>query len=127
MFGAGTDEVISVSVKEGDSVSLNPNITQIQKISKIEWTFGDEGPIIAAIIKNEITLKNVSEIFKDRLTLDNQTGSLTINNMKTKHSGLYKVHIEHKDDGPSSKKFSVKVFSKLFSSLCYLINEIELN
>ncbi len=127
MFGAETDEVKSVSVKEGESVTLNPDLTQIQKISKIVWMFGDKGPVIAEIIKNEMWLTETNEIFKDRLQLDHQTGSLTINNMKTKHSGLYEVHIEHKDDGPSSKKFSVKVFSKLFSSLCYLINEIELN
>ncbi len=122
MFGAETDEVTSVSVKEGESVTLNTDLTQIQGISKIEWTFGVKGPIIAEIIKNEISLKNDSEIFKDRLTLDHQTGSLTIKNSRTEHSGLYKVHIDHKDDGLSYKKFSVKVFSKLFSSLCYFIN-----
>ncbi len=127
MFGAETDEVTSVSVKEGDSVFLNPNITQIQNINKIVWTFGVKGPVIAECSKNYLWLAETNEIFKDRLTLDNQTGSLTINNIKTKHSGLYEVLIDHKDDGLSYKKFNVTVFSKLFSSLCYLINEIELN
>ncbi len=37
MFGAETDEVKSVSVKEGESVTLNPDLTQIQNINKIEW------------------------------------------------------------------------------------------
>ncbi len=120
MFGAETDEVKSVSVMEGDPVTLNTNITQIQRINKIVWRFGVKGPIIADIIKNEISLKNDSEIFKGRLHLD-QTGSLTINNSRTTDSGLYEVQID-KNDGASFKKFNVTVFSKLFSSLCYFIN-----
>ncbi len=127
MFGAETDEVKSVSVKEGESVTLNPDLTQIQEINKIEWRFGVKGPIIAECSKNDLWLTETNEIFKDRLTLDNQTGSLIIKNSRTEHAGLYKVLIDHKDDGPSSKKFNVTVFSKLFSSLCYFINEIELN
>ncbi len=127
MFGAGTDEVKSVSVKEGDSVTLNTDITQIQQISKIEWRFGVEGPVIAEFSKNYLWLTETNEIFKDRLTLDNQTGSLTINNMKTNHSGLYEAQIDHIKNGRSHTNFNVTVFSKLFSSLCYFITEIELN
>ncbi len=117
----------SVSVKEGDSVTLNTDFTQIQRISKIVWRFGDEGPVIAEFSKNDLWSNETYEIFKDRLTLDHQTGSLTIKNSRTTDSGLYEVQIDHKDDGQSFKYYNVTVFSKLFSSLCYFINEIELN
>ncbi len=125
MFGAETDEV--KSVMEGESVTLNTDLTQIQQISKIVWRFGVKGPIIAECSKKDLWLTETNEIFKDRLQLDHQTGSLTIKNMKTNHSGLYEAQIDHIKDGLSYKKFNVTVFSKLFSSLCYFINEIELN
>ncbi len=50
MFGADEDEV---SVMEGDSVTLNPGLTQIKTINLIEWRFGD--PVIAHTDGNEIS------------------------------------------------------------------------
>ncbi|KTF72974.1 hypothetical protein cypCar_00045443, partial [Cyprinus carpio] len=84
VFGADEDEVKSVSVMEGDSVTLNPDLTQIQGFILIEWRFGSQGSIIANIVGKVISYED-EEIFKDRLQLD-QTGSLTIKNMRTKHS-----------------------------------------
>ncbi len=91
MFGADEDEV--KAVMEGDSVTLNPDLTQIKTFNLIEWRF--RGPIIAQIDGNEISYPTHTEIFRDRLQLD-QTGSLTIKNMKTKHSGLYELQISHR-------------------------------
>ncbi|XP_026100752.1 uncharacterized protein LOC113071674 [Carassius auratus] len=86
----GVDAVQSVSVTEGDSVSLN--VTDVQTNDEIEWRFG--GILIAEInIKNKkSTFYNDSADgrFRDRLKLD-QTGSLIITNTRTNHSGLYNI------------------------------------
>ncbi|XP_051744855.1 uncharacterized protein LOC127509830 isoform X35 [Ctenopharyngodon idella] len=106
VFSAGTDEVKTVSVMEGESVTLNPDLTKIQGIIQMKWR--DSRSVIAQIDENEISYPSLTEMSKDRLKLD-PTGSLTITNMKTKHSGLYKLEINH-DTGTSRLSFSVTVY-----------------
>ncbi len=110
MFGADEDEdeVKSVSVMEGDSVTLNPDLTPIKTFNLIEWRF--RGPIIAQTDGKDISYPSHTEIFRGRLQLD-VTGSLTIKNMKTKHSGLYQLKIRH-DDGNAERKFNVTVYGE---------------
>ncbi|XP_051741550.1 uncharacterized protein LOC127508049 isoform X3 [Ctenopharyngodon idella] len=106
VFSAGTDEV--KTVMEGDSVTLNPDLTKIQGINRMKWRFKDSHSAIAQIIINEISYPSLNEMFGDRLKL-NPTGSLTITNMRTKHSGLYKLEINHKS-GTSYLNFRVAVY-----------------
>ncbi|XP_056614668.1 uncharacterized protein LOC130429866 [Triplophysa dalaica] len=84
----------SVSVTEGDSVTLSVDLTEVK--DKISWKFGAQEVVIAEII---VVNKNINKIlhkerpdgrFRDRLKLD-QTGSLIITNITNTHSGLYKV------------------------------------
>ncbi len=86
----GVDEV--KSVMEGDSVTLNPDRTQIQR-GDLKWKF--EKILIAKvnIENNERTYHNdsVGGRFRGRLEL-NQTGSLSITNTRTEHTGLYEVY-----------------------------------
>ncbi|XP_073699630.1 uncharacterized protein [Garra rufa] len=105
VFNAETDEV--KSVMEGDSVTLNTDLTKIQGIDLLLWRFGDKGSTIAQIDGNDISYEDY-ELFRGRLQLD-QTGSLTIINIRTNHSGLYKAEISH-DTGTSYIKFSVTVY-----------------
>ncbi|XDV23349.1 hypothetical protein PO909_027949, partial [Leuciscus waleckii] len=49
VFG-DTDAVKSVSVMEGDSVTLNPDLTDIQRDEEIVWRFGNGR--IAKVIRN---------------------------------------------------------------------------
>ncbi|XP_048059300.1 uncharacterized protein LOC125275967 [Megalobrama amblycephala] len=93
---------------EGDSVTLNPDLTQIQGIIQMMWRFKDSRSVIAQIEGNDISYPIVPEMFEDRLQLD-QTGSLTITNMRTKHSGLYRLEINH-NHGTSRLNFSVNVY-----------------
>ncbi|XP_059425976.1 uncharacterized protein LOC132160255 [Carassius carassius] len=106
VFGADEDEVKSVSVMEGDSVTLNPDPTQIQGFILILWRFGD--PVIAQINRKVTSYPSYIELFSGRLQLD-QTGFLTINNMRIKHSGLYKIKVIKKA-GISNIKFTVTVY-----------------
>ncbi|KAL0161165.1 hypothetical protein M9458_044890, partial [Cirrhinus mrigala] len=50
------------------------------------------------------------ERFRDRLTQDNQTGSLTITNITTRDSGLYELRITSKSGRIRRKIFIVAVF-----------------
>uniref|UniRef100_A0A671S105 Ig-like domain-containing protein n=1 Tax=Sinocyclocheilus anshuiensis TaxID=1608454 RepID=A0A671S105_9TELE len=91
----GVDEVKSVSVMEGDSVTLNTDDTDIQRKDQILWRFGHNNILIAQINRKNNKSKchddNAAGRFRDRLQLDHQTGSLSITNTRTTDSGLYKV------------------------------------
>ncbi|XP_051741364.1 SLAM family member 5-like [Ctenopharyngodon idella] len=89
------DAVKSESVTEGESVSLNSSLTQIQTHEEIEWKFGDI--LIAKVKNNKSVFYDIDdERFRDRLKLD-QTGSLTIINSRTTDSGLYTVSSSSRD------------------------------
>jgi len=85
----GVDAVKSVSVTEGESVTLNTD-TEIQADELILWRTGHNNSLIAKI-KEKKDKTDYLERFRDRLTLDEKTGSLTITNTRTTDSGLYKV------------------------------------
>ncbi|XDV23477.1 hypothetical protein PO909_028046, partial [Leuciscus waleckii] len=65
----------SVSVSEGDSVTLNPGLTGLRE-NDILWL--SEKNLLA--FTDGIYINYIGR-FRDRLKLDNQTGSLTITNI----------------------------------------------
>ncbi|XP_042604672.1 uncharacterized protein LOC109080562 isoform X5 [Cyprinus carpio] len=87
-----------ISMKEGDSLTLNSGLTEI-KDDEIQWKLVLEDILIAKIKKqtNGITVYEeiLDERFRDRLKLDNQTGSLTITNITTEHAGVYELDINN--------------------------------
>uniref|UniRef100_A0A8C1V608 Ig-like domain-containing protein n=1 Tax=Cyprinus carpio TaxID=7962 RepID=A0A8C1V608_CYPCA len=98
---------------EGDSVSLNTDVTEIHEDDDILWNFGAKK--IAEINRATgifITYEDVLDgRFRDRLQLDKQTGSLTITNTRTQHAGLYELEI--RGAKLSLKTFSVSVYARL--------------
>ncbi|XP_077081732.1 uncharacterized protein LOC143735448 isoform X3 [Siphateles boraxobius] len=110
VFGAGTDEVKSVSVMEGYSVTLNTDVTEILKDDLILWMFGPQETRIAEIY-NQMTKYFNIERFRDGLQMDSQTGSLTVRNIRSEHTGLYKLQIIRR--GTSYKRFNVTVYARL--------------
>ncbi|ROL54979.1 Apolipoprotein L3 [Anabarilius grahami] len=90
----------TVSETEGDSVTLNSELTGMKDVDVIQWRFGYEKTLIAEINKwaNSFTVYDdvLDGRFRDRLKLDNQTGSLTITNITTEHAGQYHLTIKSK-------------------------------
>ncbi|ROL55104.1 Carcinoembryonic antigen-related cell adhesion molecule 1 [Anabarilius grahami] len=104
VFGADT-----VSVMEGDSVTLNTNVKTNQQ-EKIKWFFN--GIRIAEITGDlsysctDVQCEERNGRFRDRLKLDHQTGSLTITNITD--SGEYELLITSETSN-SDKIFNVTV------------------
>ncbi|XDV24174.1 hypothetical protein PO909_028423, partial [Leuciscus waleckii] len=107
---AGTDAVKSVSVMEGDSVTLNSSLTEIQRGEEIFWRFGTNRSLIAKTDGVKNTIYNVLDWrFRDRLKLDEKTGSLTIMNIRTEDAGVYEVKISGSSSS-STYRFTVTVY-----------------
>ncbi|XP_056615775.1 uncharacterized protein LOC130430640 [Triplophysa dalaica] len=112
VFGVDADEVKSVSVMEGDSVTLHTDLTHIQRYDKIEWIDESQRALMAQIFTQAISIcDGYDERFKVKLKLENQTGSLTITNISIIQSGLYKLKICN--NKTSYRRFNVTVYARL--------------
>uniref|UniRef100_A0A9J7Z4M8 Ig-like domain-containing protein n=1 Tax=Cyprinus carpio carpio TaxID=630221 RepID=A0A9J7Z4M8_CYPCA len=112
VFGSETDETQSLSVMEGDSVTLHTDFTEKHEDDEIMWNFGANNSLIAEIIRASGIFSTYNDgRFRDRLKLDRQTGSLTIINITTQHTGHYKVKRIAAE--LSLKTFSVSVYARL--------------
>ncbi|XP_016372828.1 uncharacterized protein LOC107712185 [Sinocyclocheilus rhinocerous] len=102
---------------EGDSVTLYTDLTEIQKADLILWTFGSDNTRIVQInrMANKISLYDdaLDGRFRDRLKVDHQTGSLTITDTTTQHTGVYRFLqiIDGKEVLP--KKFRIIISAHL--------------
>ncbi|XP_016428211.1 SLAM family member 9-like, partial [Sinocyclocheilus rhinocerous] len=76
-------------------VTLNTDVTEC-KDGRIVLSLGTEKSFIANIKRNK-QIFSISDVldgrFRDRLKLDNQTGSLTITNITSEHAGVYQLEI----------------------------------
>ncbi len=105
----------TVTVREGEDVTLKPN-KEIKKDDFIQWQFGDEEQLTGiAEIRGEprkIVINDDDDAadgrFRGRLYLDGTTGSLTIKNSRTAHSGPYTLHIKS-SSGDSQQRCMVTV------------------
>ncbi len=98
-------------VKMGDSVTLNSDLTEIKGDDRILWSFGNENTLIAEINKrNRMTVYDdvLDGRFRDRLKLDNQTGSLSIADIRMKHAGFFTLESKN-----TRKSFYVNILGEL--------------
>uniref|UniRef100_A0A673HN17 Si:ch211-209l18.4 n=1 Tax=Sinocyclocheilus rhinocerous TaxID=307959 RepID=A0A673HN17_9TELE len=117
--GVPADEVNQMmmeSVTEGESVTLFIFHTGVETNQQedIKWYFSSTriAQINGALsfICTDVQCNNGTERFRDRLKLDNQTGSLTITNTRTTDSGLYALKIISRSSS-REKTFNVIVNS----------------
>ncbi|XP_051762264.1 uncharacterized protein LOC127518974 isoform X2 [Ctenopharyngodon idella] len=80
------------SVRVGGSVALRPDLSnaKIETDELILWTFGAEKSLVAT---NAARPNKTDERFTDRVELDEETGSLTISNIRAEDVGHYKLQI----------------------------------
>ncbi|KTG33089.1 hypothetical protein cypCar_00011838 [Cyprinus carpio] len=109
VFGVEADEIKSLSVMEGDSVTLPTGVTKIQEDDLIMWMCGDY--CIAKLNVSSQVISETHDRFRDRLKLDHQTGSLIITDITTTDSGLYKAQMIGQQ--VSRKTFNVTVIARL--------------
>ncbi|XP_077081365.1 uncharacterized protein LOC143734954 [Siphateles boraxobius] len=122
LTGVFGDDVESVFVMEGDSVTLNVD-TIIQSNEMIEWKFRDVS--IARInrgsSKTAVTVQNEGA-FKDRLQLDNQTGVLKIMKIRITDSGPFTLDIS-RTERSSSKTFKLIVSAGPVKSVSVMVGD----
>ncbi|KTF75817.1 hypothetical protein cypCar_00029744 [Cyprinus carpio] len=84
----------TVSGVEGDSVTLNTDI-EIQEDDLVLWMFGPEDcPIAKGETKEKISTYDYADgRFRGKLNLNYESGSLTITNTRTEHTGVYKLQV----------------------------------
>uniref|UniRef100_A0A8C2BYH3 Ig-like domain-containing protein n=1 Tax=Cyprinus carpio TaxID=7962 RepID=A0A8C2BYH3_CYPCA len=109
---------VSVFLMERDSVALHTGVETNQQ-QRIRWYFSDTR--IAEItgdlskICTDVQCNEGTERFRDRLKLNNQTGSLTIMNTGITDSGVYELIIssKKKNEGDTTFHFAVHDVSAL--------------
>ncbi|XP_058615916.1 CD276 antigen-like [Onychostoma macrolepis] len=109
--GVFGDTDVIVSVMEGNSVALHTDV-KMQQDDHTLWMFGPQETRIAEIHRQNIYIDATNTTFEKRLQMDRQTGSLIIRNIRTEHSGLYKLQIIS-NRGTSYKRFNVTVYAPL--------------
>ncbi len=121
-FSASTDGV-SVFVMERDSVTFQTGVETTQQ-DRIRWYFNDvriaqiTGKL--SMICTDVQCNDGTERFRDRLKLDNQTGSLTIMNITNTDSGLYQLIISSKNNGEKDKSFKFALHGEFKSKSSYV-------
>uniref|UniRef100_A0A8C2CUH2 SLAM family member 5-like n=1 Tax=Cyprinus carpio TaxID=7962 RepID=A0A8C2CUH2_CYPCA len=113
------DAVMIKSVMEGESVTLQinirrqKNILDIYYMNSIQWSWFRPGESQnVRIIEHDVKTGDIryyyDEIFRNRLQIDSQTGSMTIRNIRTTDSGLYQMSSRF-----SVESFNVTVYARL--------------
>ncbi|KTG32028.1 hypothetical protein cypCar_00040757, partial [Cyprinus carpio] len=104
-FSDGEDGV-SLSLMEGDSVIFQTGVETNQQ-GTIKWYYNEKR--IAQIngdrsrICTDVQCNNGTESFRNRLKIDQVTGSLTIKNIKTTDTGVYRLKISSRNINEKDK------------------------
>nr|XP_009294309.1 SLAM family member 6-like [Danio rerio] len=109
------DSGVLKSVMEGDSVTLESGVAELKEEDVVTWLFGPKKTQIAEV-DTDAAISSTSDGdavgFRNRLKLDNQTGSLTIMNTRIADSGVYQQTLSGKTK-PTTLNFRVTVYAHL--------------
>uniref|UniRef100_A0A8C1Y590 Ig-like domain-containing protein n=1 Tax=Cyprinus carpio TaxID=7962 RepID=A0A8C1Y590_CYPCA len=113
---AETDELKTVSVRVGESVTLNTSVTAIQSFDLLQWRFGELNTdstnpfsVIARLNEpNSFNCAGHDETNRPRVQLDQKTGYLTIHDIRPKDFGIYKLNISRNGRNMISKSFIIR-------------------
>ncbi|KAK9967279.1 hypothetical protein ABG768_001686 [Culter alburnus] len=98
------------TVTEGESVTLQTDTTEIHESIMIKWCYETEDNLIAEIKRGTgNTWEGADGRFRSKLSLNEKTGDLTISNVRTIHSGLYKLKISSSSRRTKYKRFILTV------------------
>ncbi|XP_026054660.1 uncharacterized protein LOC113040571, partial [Carassius auratus] len=127
LIGVIADDGEMLAVEER-SVTLNSNLTEMMDDSVIQWRFVSENALIAEINKWADRMTVYDDVldgrFRDRLKLDDQTGSLTITNITVKHAGRYEMEINGVIKSFNLTVIRLKIMSVKKHSSVTLINDL---
>jgi len=110
--GGKVEAIETVKVKEGDFLNLYPGLHEVKGDVQILWTFesGSQSTRVAQMHQGKI-YTHYDKRLTGRVQLDQETGILTIADIRTNESGLYKaVIIVNKK--VTVNKYEVEVYGK---------------
>jgi len=91
--GVFCDEMMTVSVMDGDSVTLHTGVTKKQH-DKMLWYFNDTRiALINGHPDTSCLYDGEDGRFRGRVEVDYKTGSLTITNIRSEHTGRYEAEL----------------------------------
>ncbi len=118
-------DVDEISVVEGYQFTLSPSHTEMIVNNVIQWRFVPPNALLAESNKQTNRTAVYDDVldgrFRDRLKLDNQTGSLTIRDIRTEHTGVFEVQ-----NNNVRKSYIFTVNGELhFRFTCYIYSSFE--
>ncbi|XP_026111833.1 uncharacterized protein LOC113089565 [Carassius auratus] len=110
----------SVSVMEGDFVTLKSDVS-MQERDQMLWYFNDT---LIALIRDDpsegCVYDGERQRFRNRLSVDFETGSLTITNIRSEHAGRYEAEIVRNESSETSQSHSecdrTKIITKMINT-----------
>ncbi|TRZ03708.1 hypothetical protein DNTS_033001, partial [Danionella cerebrum] len=105
VFGEESEEV---SATMGESLTLHTGVKK-EKDDLIVWYSGPDNKVLAKLNGKA----EFADIYRSDVSLNKETGSLSIPNVSSKHSGLLNVKISNPNKQTLYKKFNIVVYDPL--------------
>ncbi|XP_043079806.1 uncharacterized protein LOC122328166 [Puntigrus tetrazona] len=104
------------TVTEGESVTLHTGLTETQADVTIKWCYETDDNLLAELNRGtKRTWECADGRFRSKLKLE-ENGDLTISNIRTIHSGLYKLKISSRGKENNYKRYIVTISVKSLSA-----------